>query len=136
MKERVRPYNHPDLQDIHIYIVCKKVECARINNQYLDSFPGDEIIVTATHFHKTQKKYSPFICKKEGTVGTTSFMDKLRLKIDCKVILIHNIDTSVGLTNGQLGKLIAVIRASDGSVNKCIVEFGRPSVGRNGQRRA
>ena len=130
LKERVRPYNHPDLQDIHIYIVCKKVECARINNQYLDNFPGDEIIVTATHFHKTQKKYSPFLCKKEGTVGTTSFMDKLRLKIDCKVILIHNIDTSDGLTNGQLGKLIAVIRASDGSVNKCIVEFGRPSVGR------
>ena len=60
---------------------------------------------------------------KEGTVGPTSFMDILLLKINCKVILIHNIDTSDGLTNGQLGTLIDIVRASDGSVAKCIVEF-------------
>ena len=61
--------------------------------------------------------------------GPTSFMDILLLKINCKVILIHNIDTSDGLTNGQLGTLIDIVRASDGSVGKCIVEFKREKVG-------
>ena len=51
------------------------------------------------------------------------------MKIGCKVILIHNIDTSDGLTNGQLGILKAVIRANDGSISKCIIEFKRENAG-------
>ena len=138
LKERIRPYGHSDLDGISLYIVCKKRECAKINRNYIDNLPGNEILMQATHFHKAQKKYKPSICKKEGTVGNSSFMDQLRLKVGCKVILIHNIDTSDGLTNGQLGQLIDVIRTDDGSVSKCIVEFknekaGRQSRGKNQQ---
>ena len=50
-------------------------------------------------------------------------MDKLRLKIGCKIILIHNIDTSDGLTNGQLGTLMDVLRTDDGTAAKLIVKF-------------
>ena len=63
----------------------------------------------ATHYHSTQKKYKPFIDKKEDSIGTTAFQDKLRLKIGAKIIVIHNIDTSDGLTNGQLGVLVNVL---------------------------
>ena len=130
LEERVCPYCHCDLEEVSLYIVCKKKECTRINRQYLDSLPGEEILVQATHFHKTQKKYKPSICKKEGTVGNSSFMDILRLKIGCKIILIHNIDTSDGLTNGQLGKLIGTIKSGNGSIGKFIVEFKKPKIGK------
>ena len=129
LEERIRPYGHPDLEEVELYIVCKRIECARINNQYLEGFPGKELSIQATHFQKNQKKYKPNICKKEGTVGTSSFMDNLILKIGCKVILINNIDTSDGLTNGQLGELVGIISTSDGSINKCIVKFKRENVG-------
>ena len=56
-------------------------------------------------------------------------MDLLKIKIGCKVILIHNIDTSDGLTNGQLGILIATVKADDGSISKCIVEFKKQKIG-------
>ena len=71
LEERIRPYGHADLEEVSIYIVCRKVDCARINNQYLESLPGDEITLKATHFQKSQKKYNPIICKKEGTIGQT-----------------------------------------------------------------
>ena len=129
LKERIRPYGHSDLEEVSHYIVCKKVDCGRINSEYLENHPGKEFIIQARHFHKTQKKYKPSICKKEGTIGTSSFMDSLRIKIGCKIILIHNIDTSDGLTNGQLGTLIATVKADDGSISKCIVEFKKQKIG-------
>ena len=57
-------------------------------------------------------------------------MDNLRVKIGCKIILIHNINTLDGLTNGQLGKILDVIRTEDGSVAKFIVEFKKKNVGK------
>ena len=57
-------------------------------------------------------------------------MDQLRVKIGCKVILIHNIDTADGLTNGQLGSLLGVIRAEDGSIAKIIFELKNETAGK------
>ena len=93
------------------------------------------MILQARNFLRSQKKFKPPICKKEGTVGNTSFMDKLRLKIGCKIILIHNIDTADGLTNGQLGVLKDVVRTEDGSISKCIVEFKSEKAGRESRSR-
>ena len=115
--------------------MCTKKECARINTDYLDTFDGNDIFIKARHHMQTQKKYKPYICKKEGTVGNSSFMDNLRLKIGCKVILIHNIDTSDGLTNGQLGTLIDVFRADDGTASELIVEFKNENIGKQNRER-
>ena len=78
---------------------------------------------------KRKKNFKPKLCEKEGTVGNTSFMDQLKVKKGCKIILIHNIDIGDGLTNGQLGILLDVVRAEDGSVAKMIVEFKNKAVG-------
>ena len=107
-----------------------KEKCGKINNQYLDNHPGNDIFVQAKHIMSTQQKYKPRICKKEGAVANTSFMDNLRVKIGCKVILIHNIDTSDGLTNGQLGKLIDIIKTEEGSIAKLIIQFQKKNVGK------
>ena len=68
-------------------------------------------------------------------MANTSFMDSLRVKIDCKVMLIHNIDTSDGLTNGQLGKLIDIIKTEDGSDAKLIFEFQKENVGKQKRKK-
>ena len=64
LQKRVRPHDHPDLQEVNLYIVCRKIKCGILNEKYLNSLPGDEIILKATHFQKGQKKYTPFIDKK------------------------------------------------------------------------
>ena len=135
LKTRIRPLEHPDLKDVGLYIVCTRSKCARINREYLDSHPGNDIIIKARHYHATQKNFKPRICKKEGTVGNSSFMDILRVKIGCKVILIHNIDTLDGLTNGQLGKIIDVIRTEDGGIAKIIIQFNKENVGKESRQR-
>ena len=129
LQERVRPRGHPDLESVSLYIVCKKKECAMINTAYISKLQGEEFVIKGRHFLPTQKKFTPYICHKEGTVGNTSFMDKLILKIGCKVILIHNIDTSDGLTNGQLGKLMHVVKNENGVPVKLIIEFDNENAG-------
>ena len=89
----------------------------------------------ARHYHPTQKKFKPFIDHKEGTIGTTSFQDNLRLKIGAKIIIIHNIDTSDSLTNGQLGVLVAVIKSKDGEVDKLIVKLQKKNAGIQNRRK-
>ena len=134
LKTRIRQRGHSDLNDVNIFIVCTKRECARINTQYLDKLDGDDNFIRARHHHKTQKRYKPLICKKEGTIGNTSFMDYLRVKVGCKVILIHNIDTADGLTNGQLGILVNIVRTADGMIAKFIVEFKNENVGKENRK--
>ena len=135
LKEKILPYGHSDLDEVALFIVCMKKLCAKINNQYIDSFPGNEMIIQAKHFLTTERKFKPFICQKEGTIGNTSFMHLLRLKIGCKIILIHNIDTPYGLTNGQLGLLLDVIKAADGSIIKCIIKFTNARIGQANRSR-
>ena len=129
LEERVRPVNHPDLKSVNLFIVCTKKVCGRINSFYLQQLEGRELVIRARHHLQTRKKFKPYICAKEGTVANTSFMDELHLKIGCKVILIHNIDTSDGLTNGQLGELRWVIKNEDGNIVKLLVEFKNEKVG-------
>ena len=47
LRERVRPYGHSDLGDVDLYIVCTRNKCAKINREYLDSHPGDDILIKA-----------------------------------------------------------------------------------------
>ena len=89
----------------------------------------------ARHYHPTQKKFKPFIDKKEGTIGTTAFLDVLKLKIGAKIIIIHNIDVSDGLTNGQLGVLVAIINSKDGEADKLIVKPQKKSAGIQNRRK-
>ena len=81
--------------------MCKRKECAIINENYINSLPGELLTLKARHHNATQKKFKPFIETKDGTVAKTSFMDELQLKLGAKVMLIHNIDTLDSMTNGQ-----------------------------------
>ena len=131
----MRTNNHPDLKDSGLFIVPTRVGSAKYNSKYLNSLEGEEYQLKARHYHPTQKKFTPFIDSKDGTIGTTSFQDILRLKIGAKIIIIHNIDTSDGLTNGQLGVLMAMIKSKDGEVDKLIIRLQKQSAGTQNRRR-
>ena len=57
-------------------------------------------------------------------------MDRLKLKLGAKVILIHNINTLDCLTNGQLGILIGVIKADNINTDKLVIKFANENAGK------
>ena len=123
LRTRVRHANHPDLKEASLYIVCKRRDCAKINSQFLKKMKGEMITIKAIHHHATRKNYKPYIEPKEGAVASTSFMNVLQLKIGAKVIIIHNIDTTDCLTNGQLGELIYTVIMTNGRIYKLIIKL-------------
>ena len=62
-------------------------------------------------------------------MGSTSFEDKLKVKINAKVMIIHNIDAADGLANGQLGKLVKLVKTTKGEIDKLIVKLNNPKPG-------
>merc|ERR1712240_681045 len=129
LKTRVRAKDHEDLKTASLYIVYKRKECAEIDTNNLNSLDGELITIEAKHHHATQAKYKPKIDSRDGTVGSSSFADKLKLKIEAKVMIIHNIDTADGLTNGQMGKLVKIVKTTTGEVDKLIIKLNDPKPG-------
>ena len=54
LSERIRPYGHPELDEVSLYIVCTKNKCGKINKEYLDNLPGNDIFVPAKYVMSTQ----------------------------------------------------------------------------------
>ena len=130
LKTRVRPREHPDYDDVNLYVVCTNMKAAQINNKFLSELEGEKITLKASHLHSAQAKWKPNI-KETGNVAETGFVDELNLKVGCKVMLINNVDTADCQTNGQLGKLKDVIKTVKGEVKILIVEFNHEKAGRN-----
>ena len=117
LNERVRPSNHEDIRNADLYIGGKRRQCAKINKNYVfHQLKGEIIKLEAINFHQTRKNFQPKIDDKDGTIGTTSFKNKLMLKIGAKIMIIHNIDTIDSLTNGQIGILKDAIKSKEGKV--------------------
>ena len=69
---------------------------------------------------------------RDGTIEDTAFMNQLHLKEGARVILIHNINTSDGLTNGAQGTLIRIL-STLGKARYLLIKFDNQNIGR-GQR--
>ena len=130
LEARVRPANHKDLKEADFNIVCTRSKGAKMNNRYLLSLPGKEMVMKAVHYKRNKKAFKPPINKKDGSVHTTGFMDELRLKVGAKVMMIKNVNTSDCLTNGQTGMLMNVVRDTRGEVQYLIVQFDREAAGK------
>ena len=135
LSTRIRPEKHEDLKSVDLYIMCKRKECAKLNLVRMNALDGKMMKMKAKHHHPTQKKYKPWIEPKEGAVASTSFLDELHVKLGAKVMIIHNIDTADCLTNGQLGKLVDVIKTKEGEVDKLVIQLNNKSAGKQNRQR-
>ena len=118
-----------------MHIVPVRKSCSKYNSEYLVSLKGKNVTLKAIHYHITKKTYKPFIEMKEGAIGTTSFIDEIKVKLGAKIILIHNIDTGDGLANGQLGILADIIYTTDGKPDKLIFNLQKSGIGLQNRKR-
>ena len=68
-----------------------------VNEKRLELLETKLYIIEAKHDPPTRKVH----IKSVGTIEDTAFLQTLRLKIGARVMIIHNINTMDGLTNGN-----------------------------------
>ena len=132
LSERLRPSNHVDIINADLFIGGKRRQCAEINKNYIFHQLKESSLkkLKAINFHQTRKNFQPKINDKDGTIGSTSFQNKLFLKKGAKIMIIHNIDTIDSLTNGQMGTIKDFIESKEGNIEKLIVKLSNENAGR------
>ena len=134
LMERVRPRGDPDLKEAGLWISCTRKACAEMNKNFMDNLEGETVPdLKAIHHHATDKRYKPKINSKDGVVAETGFANNITMKIGAKLMLISNLDTLDGLTNGTMGELVAVIKTKKGEVDKLVIKPRDPTVGKKNQ---
>ena len=121
LRSRIIPAESLDRNSFHITYTNEMV--SKYNRKALEEIDAPGIVFIATK----SKNYT--INQKKGTVDSTSFIDKLELKIGARVKLIFNINTIDELVNGAFGTVIAFGRNSINEIIAIIVKFDQASVG-------
>ena len=129
LQERVRSRGDSEYENADMFISGTREQVRQLNQKCLKRIQGDEIVLQATHCQELKTKFTPNVSK-GGVVGTTGYMDKLTLKIGCKVMMIENIKVADGLSNGQLGMLEGVERAEGGEIHTLMIKFKIEKVGK------
>ena len=129
LRERVRPEGHPDLKGA-MYVTCTNKTVMKMNDIRLKELDSELFEIQARHAHPTIKEFVPKVDAK-GTVGGTSFLQTLKVKIGSRVMLIHNIDVLDGMSNGSRGTLIGIERNTKNEIQILIVKFDEQYQGAN-----
>ena len=107
-------------EDVY-YVFGLKAPGRKYNEERLEKLLGEAEVISATHISKTKPQIDP----KDGTINNTSFLDKLKLKVGARIMLIHNYDTSDRLTNGTCGEVMGFewSRGENPVIQKILVQF-------------
>ena len=125
LETRIRPKSDPILNNaLHVYGTNAKVNAR--NTSKLEEIDGELITIKARNASRTVKTFKK---NNAGCIKNTPFQAVLQLKIGAEVVLVHNVDTLDGLTNGCRGVLVDVERTSEG-VQRLVVRFHNPNHGK------
>ena len=126
LQTRVRPRNDPSLDSdtLHIYGTNAKVNAR--NKAKLNEIDGPLYTIKAKNYSKTIKTFK---VNNAGCIMNTPFQAVLELKIGMEVVLVHNINTLDGLTNGCRGVLVDVEKTGE-AIRRLVIRFHNPEHGR------
>ena len=126
LQTRVRPKSDPtiDPNALHIYGTNAKVNAR--NNAKLEEIDGVLYEIRAKNASRTVKTFKT---NSAGCILNTPFLKVLKLKVGCEIVLVHNINTLDGLTNGCRGVLVDVEKDGE-AVKRLIVKLHNPDHGR------
>ena len=116
---------------LYIYGCNEKVN--KRNSKKLQSLEGELYSIKAKNEHRTIKNFNP-PTDKTGSVKNTNFQSILEIKKGTEVMLIWNVDTPDGLTNGSRGKLLDVELTKEGVVKRLIIQFYNQNHGRRNRQ--
>ena len=125
LMERVKT---TDLPSDALYIFNTNKDVIAVNNQRLSQLPGQLVTIKARHSFPGRTTFKPII--KAGKVNDTAFLDELNLKKGARVMLIFNVDTSDGLSNGTSGTVIDFI-TMESVIKYIMVQFDEQSTGQS-----
>ena len=138
LESRVRKKEHEDILNSELFIGGIRKECAKLNEDYIFKKMKDAgklVKIKAYNFNSKQKEFKPYVDDRDGAIGSTQFQYLLFLRIGAKIMIIHNVDTLDGITNGQLGILIDFLYTTEGKVEKLIVKLKNKNVGKMNRER-
>ena len=123
-------FHPPENIETTMQIYGKNATVNKVNEEKLDHLEGTLYTMEAKHDPPNRK----IIIKSSGTVEDTAFLQILHLKKGARVMLIHNINTADGLTNGSQGKVYEIL-AKDNKVRYVLVKFDNLDIGMNQRRK-
>ena len=121
LKTRITPEKQLDQNAFHVMYTNKEV--ATYNRKALALVKGKEIEIKAI------RGKNSYIDKDKGTVDSTNFVDRLKLKLGSRVKLVFNVNTMDGLVNGAFGNVVGVERNPQGEIYAIIIQFDQKEVG-------
>ena len=126
LQTRVCARDDPNLDSnaLHIYGTNAKVNAR--NEAKLNEIDGKLYIIKAKNSSRTVTTFST---NKAGCIMNTPFMAVLKVKVGCEVVMVHNVDTLDGLTNGCRGVLVDVEKKGE-AISRLVVKLHNPQHGR------
>ena len=131
LQTRVRSRADPSLDSnaLHIYGTNAKVNAR--NDAKLNEIEGKLFTIKAKNSSRTVKTFKT---NNAGCIQNTPFMAVLKVKVGCEVVMVHNVDTLDGLTNGCRGVLVDVEMNGE-AIQRLVVKFHNPEHGRMARQR-
>ena len=121
---------HPEDEQNTFEIYGKNVTVNAVNEKRLVLLPTK--LYTMEAIHNPAKRNINI--KPAGTVEETAFLQTLRLKTSARVMLIYNVNTLDGLTNGAQGTVMEIL-AKEERVHYILIKFDNPDIGLEQRRK-